>query len=80
MEIRLFLSSVLNFFSFSFSSPFDSRLCVQTVGKFPFLMRSSLQPPHSTRSVSLTNTHTYTDTQEGGIQQGLGFSLVCAHI
>ncbi len=59
IEIRPFLSSVLNFFSFSFSSPFDSRLCVQTVGKFLFLVRSSLQPPHLTRSVSLTHSQTH---------------------
>lgn len=45
---------MLNFYSFSSFLPFDGLLCVQAVGKFPVMVRSSTsnrQPPTSSASL-----------------------------
>lgn len=52
-----FLHTVLNFYSFSSFLPSDGLLCVQAVGKFPVMVRSSTtnNPPHTH-----TQTHYHT--------------------
>lgn len=52
-----FLHTVLNFYSFSSFLPSDGLLCVQAVGKFPVMVRSSTtnNPPHTH-----TQTHHHT--------------------
>lgn len=52
-----FLHTVLNFYSFSSFLPFDGLLCVQAVGKFPVMVRSS-----TTSNYPHPNTHTHTIT------------------
>lgn len=53
--LLFFLHTVLNFYSFSSFLPSDGLLCVQAVGKFPVMVRSS-----TTNNPPPTHTHTET--------------------